>query len=163
MRMAWAKMTAETKAEKVRELVEKGEAYSTIAWRLGAPSRSAISGVVNRLRAAGEMPAAQKAEPKPTPTQAKRPAAPKPVVPAPAPIEPPTISISRAAAFDPLPGSDPLSIDVLTLTTCRWPVNGDGREAIFCGAHCELTEPYCTSHSRLAYQPRKEKRHGARP
>lgn len=61
------------------------------------------------------------------------------------------------------PVSSPVALLDLTSTTCRWPVDGDGAETLFCGAHCEPTDPYCPNHSRVACQPRKENRHAARP
>jgi hypothetical protein len=61
--------------------------------------------------------------------------------------------VSRARAFEPLPGLAPIHLTELTKTTCRWPVNGiDGSEPIFCGGHAP--QLYCSSHARMAYTPR---------
>jgi GcrA cell cycle regulator len=43
--------------------------------------------------------------------------------------------------------------------TCRWPV-GDpgGGEFYFCGGESMNDLPYCTHHSRIAYQPASDRR-----
>lgn len=49
-----------------------------------------------------------------------------------------------------------ISLDELTVKTCRWPY-GHG-PFTFCG--CEVASgPYCSAHKSLAYEPRKPKKH----
>ena len=58
----------------------------------------------------------------------------------------------RRRPFDPLPGIEPIRIeDMPRLGRCRWPVNGDGREAIFCGcATVPNTSAYCETHAQFS-------------
>lgn len=59
--------------------------------------------------------------------------------------------ISRARAFDPLPGLSPVLLTDIKPNQCHWPVNGlDGSEPIFCGGHA--SHLYCSSHARLSYK-----------
>ena len=42
----------------------------------------------------------------------------------------------------------------LTEETCRWPIGDPGSpEFFFCGGQALTSLPYCTYHSRVAYQP----------
>lgn len=52
-----------------------------------------------------------------------------------------------------------LKLIELTERTCKWP-NGDplSEDFSFCGADSTENSPYCTFHSRLAYQPAAERR-----
>ena len=52
----------------------------------------------------------------------------------------------------------------LTEKTCRWPI-GDpgGGEFYFCGGEAANDLPYCTHHSRIAYQPANDRRRDKRP
>ncbi|ACB97219.1 GcrA family cell cycle regulator [Beijerinckia indica] len=74
---------------------------------------------------------------------------------------------AQAPVPEPLPKMDvvvPLSerVTILELreSTCRWPI-GDPTQPDFrfCGAHkAPGTGPYCTYHSRIAYQPQQDRR-----
>ena len=49
---------------------------------------------------------------------------------------------------------------VLTITDhmCKWPIGDPGAEDFrFCGRRTEEEEPYCTAHSRVAYQPSRRR------
>jgi GcrA cell cycle regulator len=48
--------------------------------------------------------------------------------------------------------------------TCRWPI-GDpaGSDFYFCGGKPLTGLPYCTHHSRVAYQPATDRRRDRRP
>jgi GcrA cell cycle regulator len=47
----------------------------------------------------------------------------------------------------------------LTEDTCRWPIGDPGStEFFFCGGHTAPTAPYCSFHSRVAYQPVNDRR-----
>src|SRR5690606_14970245 len=58
-----------------------------------------------------------------------------------------------------VPISRNLGLIQLTERTCKWP-NGDPltEEFSFCGNDVGESGPYCTYHSRLAYQPASERR-----
>jgi GcrA cell cycle regulator len=58
-----------------------------------------------------------------------------------------------------VPISRRLRLVELTERTCKWP-NGDplAEDFSFCGTDAAETGPYCTYHSKLAYQPAAERR-----
>ncbi|MEW9808685.1 GcrA family cell cycle regulator [Mesorhizobium marinum] len=58
-----------------------------------------------------------------------------------------------------VPISRRLQLVQLSERTCKWP-NGDPltEEFSFCGNDCAETGPYCTYHSRIAFQPAAERR-----
>lgn len=58
-----------------------------------------------------------------------------------------------------MPTSRRLSLVQLSEKTCRWPV-GDPMSADFnfCGNECREASPYCSFHSKLAFQPASERR-----
>jgi GcrA cell cycle regulator len=58
-----------------------------------------------------------------------------------------------------MPTSRRLSLVQLSEKTCRWPV-GDPMSADFnfCGNECREASPYCSYHSKLAFQPASERR-----
>ena len=52
----------------------------------------------------------------------------------------------------------------LTDATCRWPVGDPGSaDFFFCGGQTKEDGPYCTHHSRVAYQPAADRRRDRRP
>ncbi len=71
----------------------------------------------------------------------------------------PHVVVSRERAFDPLPGSVPISLMECGPLTCRWAVDGlHGPGRLFCGRPKQPEVSYCASHARLAYQPASERR-----
>lgn len=146
--------------------------FAAIAKKLGAPSRNAVIGKVNRLglkpRGNGKAQAAERArQGKPAISAAgdcawggKRTArahAPKPDLPVPAPapepdpVPPPTRTVLRCES---------VTLDGLETNSCRWPL-GDPRDLAafrFCGApRAAPSHPfrnYCAEHERVAYAPR---------
>ncbi|MEM6460560.1 MAG: GcrA family cell cycle regulator [Pseudomonadota bacterium] len=52
-----------------------------------------------------------------------------------------------------------LTLTELTDKTCKWPVGDPMQEDFFfCGADCGESGPYCSYHSKLAYQPAAERK-----
>lgn len=165
----WQEMTSVEKRQAVKLRIAAGATYSKIADAIGAPNRYCVAGVVNRLRQIGELP--------PAPSKQETGAvggavgrlkarARREGMPAfhagniankaeSRKVDPGiSITITRAAAFDPIPGIEPIGFMQLGPRTCRWPVDGvDGREFLFCGAACEFEDSYCRSHKALAYAP----------
>jgi GcrA cell cycle regulator len=48
--------------------------------------------------------------------------------------------------------------------TCRWPVGDPGSaDFFFCGGETVADLPYCTHHSRVAFQPANDRRRDKRP
>lgn len=171
----WEYMSVDQKTKIVRKLANDGLSASAIAQKIpGDVSRNAVISHTHRYGI--KLARAQK----------KRITAdaPKKTAPAPKPVaKPPTKTIAAMPAitvvsarkiapasvapagdrrhpFDPLPGVEPLSIiDLPVLGRCRWPVNGDGREALFCGCvTVPNTNVYCETHAQFA-RP-KEAAHG---
>lgn len=167
----WEEMAKEARVEAVKILAAEGLSAGQIANRFRNASRSAIMGYVarNNINLSNQRLSQRlrersgKAEVRPHPGNIARKAAsrkfdpglkaePKPTSTPVAPAEE-IVPVSRARAFDPLPGRAPIHLTELTKTQCRWPVNGiDGSEPIFCGAHAGAV--YCNSHARMAYTPR---------
>ncbi len=167
----WPDMTAAEKKSAVKALILRGSSYVRIAKDLGAPNRHCVAGVVSRLRESGELP--------PSPSKHETGAAGGAVVRAKAKVRRDrtaglhagniankaesrksdpgmAVTISRAAAFEPLPGIDP--VPFTSNTGCKWSVDGvDGPGLICCGAPRELSQPYCETHRRLAHQSRHER------
>jgi GcrA cell cycle regulator len=73
--------------------------------------------------------------------------------------EPVARQVLRPAENVVVPISRQLGLLQLTERTCKWP-NGDplAEEFSFCGNEAGESGPYCTYHSRLAYQPASERR-----
>ncbi|WP_370671660.1 GcrA family cell cycle regulator, partial [Nitratireductor aquibiodomus] len=73
--------------------------------------------------------------------------------------EPVARTYLRPTADVVVPISRKLELVQLTETTCKWP-NGDplSEDFSFCGNEAGENGPYCTYHSRLAYQPASERR-----
>jgi hypothetical protein len=69
----------------------------------------------------------------------ERPAVPQPVCDAPDAANAETVRLLDAA-----PGQ------------CRFPVAGEGRELLVCGARKRLGRVYCADHCRMAYLPRRQ-------
>jgi len=65
----------------------------------------------------------------------------------------------RPASDVVVPISRRLQLVQLSERTCKWP-NGDplSEDFSFCGAETGETGPYCTYHSRIAFQPAAERR-----
>lgn len=163
----WKDLSAAEKRAAVKPMILAGKSYVEIARVLQISNRNSVAGVVTRLRELGELPPARskKAVGKDggqvvrANAQARR----KPkasgldainiAVRAENRAEAPGIAISRAAAFDPLPGQIPAAF--VENHGCRWPVDGiDGPGLLACGAAKEPEHVYCADHRRLAYVPR---------
>ena len=160
------------RVELLKKLWAEGLSASQIATQLGGVSRNAVIGKVHRLklsgrgRASAAQPRAKKA---PAASPAKS-AASRPMRTVAASIgatalavqfdaEPVARQALRPAENVVVPISRQLGLLQLTERTCKWP-NGDplAEEFSFCGNEAGESGPYCTYHSRLAYQPASERR-----
>lgn len=168
-------MSPEEKRAAVRELFVAGNSYVEIAEGLGAPNRHCVAGVVSRLRKFGELaptPGRKKAgadggalvKVNTRKTREKRElkasglAAVNIAVRTEHRAEAPGIAISRAAAFEPIPGIRPVTLMQFGPFTCKWPVDGiDGPARLFCGAEKEPEHSFCAAHRRLAYTSQNER------
>lgn len=65
-------------------------------------------------------------------------------------------ALSKARAFDPIPGSEPVPWLERASGQCCWPVGGEGSETLSCGLSCgEAT--YCDAHLKLRGYPDRPK------
>ena len=170
----------EDRVELLKKLWSDGLSASQIAAELGSVTRNAVIGKVHRLGLSGRAknPAAasapRSAAPRKTPTRSPShpmtggqatvqggmtrganalaaqyaPEAQAEVEPAPAPSEDVVI-----------PFSERVTIMELREYMCRWPM-GDPTTAEFrfCGGRSQTGMPYCSYHSRIAYQPASDRR-----
>lgn len=160
--------------ETVRQMVElykKGWSADRIYREIGAASRSAVLGKLNRLGYGRVQPAVPKKKGKSHPrrNQARKPGAiarlrqggprgrPQ------GPYHPPTVSPSRfAGAFVVPEGADLVAYEDLTPRVCQWPY-GDRLPYRFCGGKREEGSPYCAAHRAIATsskQPGNEEEDG---
>lgn len=160
----WTEMTKEQRIEKLKPLVGEGLSAGQIAMHFGNCSRNAVIGYLAR-HDVGYKGKGRTGRPVKAAKLVRAPArAPKPLMDIPS-IEraKPAVNpapdlvdlgpIAKGNAFLPINGIEPVHLTDLGRQQCHWPVNGlDGNEPIFCGAPSLKT--YCTSHQRLAYQPR---------
>lgn len=122
-------------------------------------TRSAVGGVVHRLRARGEKLDHSTPIPVPFRDKIKKQAATateKPATIDPQPTRKPMMEIiAQTAATEPPPTRQCRLLD-LTSTTCRWPL-GDPSHAdfYFCGELPENGYPYCSFHCCKAYIPNR--------
>jgi GcrA cell cycle regulator len=161
------------RVELLRKLWSEGLSASQIAAQLGGVSRNAVIGKVHRLKLSsrGRATPAPSRQKKPTHGGGTMRSAPR------APSRPITTSIGATALqveFDAepqlrhmprpvedvvVPISRRLKLIELTEHTCKWP-NGDplAEDFNFCGNDSLDSGPYCTYHSRIAFQPASERR-----
>ena len=136
---------------------------SQIAGELGSITRNAVIGKVHRLGLSGRAKSPASASPrsrKPRSHQMLR-------------VSRPAIrgntALAHAFEYDLEP--EPELIDnvipigqrrtllELTEETCRWPIGDPGTaDFFFCGGQSMTSLPYCSYHSRVAYQPASDRR-----
>ncbi len=165
--------TAE-RVELLRKLWSEGLSASQIAAQLGSVTRNAVIGKVHRLKLSSRGRATA------TPTRQKKTTSAAPGVrtasrPASVTRSVTTIGATalqtqfeaepvaryqlRPAENVVVPISRRLQLVQLSERTCKWP-NGDplSEDFSFCGNDAAETGPYCTYHSRIAFQPAAERR-----
>jgi GcrA cell cycle regulator len=163
--MTWT----DERVESLKKLWGEGLSASQIAAELGGITRNAVIGKVHRLGLSGRAKSPASAAPRPRKARAhthlmrvSRPA-----------IRGNT-ALAHAYDFEPEPEPElvdnviPLgqrrSILELTEETCRWPIGDPGsNDFFFCGGQTGAGTPYCTYHSRVAYQPAGDRRRDRRP
>lgn len=169
--MSWT----DERVEKLTKLWADGLSASQIAAELGGVSRNAVIGKVHRLNLPGRAKSGGSGG-----GRSKR------VASAPrgggyggrssAPRSTPRSSGATALKHDVLadaiaeidmrpiedvvvPISRRLPLTELTEKTCKWPIGDPMQDDFyFCGVDCDDTDPYCTYHSKLAFQPTAERK-----
>ena len=161
------------RVEMLKKLWSEGLSASQIAAEIGSVTRNAVIGKVHRLGLSGRGKAKSSSHQR-VKKPSRAPSAPGAIadqVPlstgtiAPIPL---TMEQEPVATMDDVvvPMSERVTIMDLRESMCRWPM-GDPTKAEFrfCGARSVTGLPYCTHHSRIAYQPvadRKRDRRFAR-
>ena len=161
------------RVELLRKLWSEGLSASQIAAQLGSVTRNAVIGKVHRLKLSsrGRTTVAAPRQKKTSSSAGGS----KSATRAPTVTRSITTSIGATALqtqFDVepvvryrpaqdvvVPISRRLQLVQLSERTCKWP-NGDPltEEFSFCGNDTAETGPYCTYHSRVAFQPASERR-----
>lgn len=161
------------RVELLRKLWSEGLSASQIAAQLGSVTRNAVIGKVHRLKlssrgrtavaaprqkkvasSAGGSKAATRA---PTVTRTVTASIGATALQTQFEVEP--VVRYRPAEDVVVPISRRLQLVQLSERTCKWP-NGDPltEDFSFCGTDTADTGPYCTYHSRIAFQPAAERR-----
>jgi GcrA cell cycle regulator len=161
--MAWT----EDRVEVLTKLWAEGLSASQIAKQLGGVTRNAVIGKVHRLglsgRAKPSNPAKKAARKTATTARARvtrAPSAPRKPRQAVAAAPPPPPPIEAK----PMANGKYATMMTIRDHMCKWPIGDPGQsEFRFCGRKTEdKDEPYCTAHSRVAYQPSRRRGGGVR-
>jgi GcrA cell cycle regulator len=160
--MSWTDERVET----LKKLWLDGLSASQIATELGGVTRNAVIGKVHRIGLSGR---ARATTPARTAPKAKPAATPQPTVagnlklkPQAKPEAQPVAEVAPKPALN-IVGEEPKSrratILMLSERICKWPI-GDPSKADFhfCGCPSQSSSPYCDYHTKLAYQPVRERR-----
>jgi GcrA cell cycle regulator len=159
--MTWT----DERVESLKKMWTDGMSASRIAAELGGVTRNAVIGKVHRLGLSGRAKSPSSAAPRPRKARSHshllR-------------VSRPSIRGNTALAqayeldFEPepelvdniIPLGQRRTILELTEETCRWPIGDPGSvEFFFCGGQTVSGLPYCSYHSRVAYQPAGDRRH----
>jgi GcrA cell cycle regulator len=159
--MGWT----DERVELLKKLWADGLSASQIAAELGGITRNAVIGKVHRLGLSGRAKSPSSASPRPrkarTSSHMMR-------------VPRAAIRGNTALAYDYEVAPEPELIEIpeqqrktlleLNERTCRWPVGDPGSsDFYFCGGDAEPEAPYCSHHSRVAYQPASDRRRDKRP
>jgi GcrA cell cycle regulator len=157
------------RVELLKKLWTDGLSASQIAAELGGITRNAVIGKVHRLGLSGRAKSPSSTAPRPRKARA----------------HPHMMRVARPAmrgntalaqAFEYEVEAEPELVDniipigqrcnllELTEETCRWPIGDPGSaDFFFCGGQTMTALPYCSHHSRIAYQPAGDRRRDRRP
>lgn len=140
--MSWT----DERVEKLKKLWSDGLSASQIARTLGEVTRNAVIGKVHRLGLSGR--ATTSRIDRPRAHQMRRPPRPRLIVPEAIPVE-------EAR----LPNGDYATVMTVREGMCKWPIGDPSSDEFhFCGNQSGSSTPYCTAHSRMAYQPTQNRR-----
>jgi GcrA cell cycle regulator len=155
--MGWT----EERVAMLTKLWADGLSASQIAAELGGITRNAVIGKVHRLGLSGRAKSPSSSSPRP-----RKPRSSSHMMRVP---RAGGIRGNTALAYDYSPEPEPELIEIpveqrknllqLTEATCHWPVGDPGStDFFFCGGESIENSPYCSFHSRVAYQPASERR-----
>jgi GcrA cell cycle regulator len=158
--MGWT----DERVELLKKLWSEGLSASQIAAELGGITRNAVIGKVHRLGLSGRAKSPSSAAPRPR----------KPRSSGMIRVSRPAIRGNTALAYEYEVEPEPELLEIpmeqrktllqLNEHTCRWPVGDPGAaDFFFCGGETANELPYCSYHSRVAYQPANDRRRDRRP
>jgi GcrA cell cycle regulator len=158
--MGWT----DERVELLKKLWSEGLSASQIAAELGGITRNAVIGKVHRLGLSGRAKSPSTAAPRPR----------KPRSSGMIRVSRPAIRGNTALAYDYEVEPEPELLEIpmeqrktllqLNEHTCRWPVGDPGAaDFFFCGGKTANELPYCSYHSRVAYQSANDRRRDRRP
>lgn len=154
--MGWT----DERVELLKKLWADGLSASQIAAELGGITRNAVIGKVHRLGLSGRAKSPSSAAPRPRKARSSghmlR-------------VQRPQMRGNTALAYEYEAEPEPELVEIpveqrktllqLSDKTCRWPVGDPGSpEFFFCGGDAANELPYCSFHSRVAYQPTDRRR-----
>jgi GcrA cell cycle regulator len=153
--------------ERVAQLTKlwaDGLSASQIAAELGGITRNAVIGKVHRLGLSGRAKSPSSSSPRPRKARSSGMMR----------VSRPSMRGNTALAYDYDLEPEPELIEIpmeqrktllqLNEKTCRWPVGDPGSvDFFFCGGEAANELPYCSYHSRVAYQPLNDRRRDKRP
>jgi len=166
--MTWT----DERVEQLKKLWSEGLSASQIAAELGGITRNAVIGKVHRLGLSGRTKAPSTTTPRPRKPRTTH------MIRVARPVVRGNTALAHAYAYDyeaepeqaPVENVVPMgqrrTLLQLNEQTCRWPIGDPAtQDFYFCGGHALTGLPYCTHHSRIAYQPpaaRRDKRPAGR-
>ena len=162
--MSWT----DERVESLKKMWSDGFSASQIAAELGGITRNAVIGKVHRLGLSGRAKSPSSAAPRPRKARAhshlmrvSRPSIRGNT--ALAHVYELDIEAEPELADNIIPLGQRRTILELTEETCRWPIGDPGSaEFFFCGGQTVSGLPYCSYHSRVAYQPVGDRRRDRR-
>src|ERR1044072_6323713 len=161
--MTWT----DERVELLRKLWTDGLSASQIAAELGGITRNAVIGKVHRLGLSGRAKSPSSSAPR-----ARKPRS--PIMRASRPMTRGSSALALAYELEPYqdpelintvtPLGQPRTLLELNEDPCRWPIGDPATpEFFFCGGKPLTGLPYCSYHSRVAYQPANERRRNRKP
>jgi GcrA cell cycle regulator len=162
-------MWTDERVELLKKLWAEGLSASQIAAELGGITRNAVIGKVHRLGLSGRAKSPSSTSPRPRKPRAQghmmRLA--RPTMrgnTALAPMYETEIDLEPELIENIIPIGQRCTLLELSDSKCRWPIGDPGTtEFFFCGGAPVEGVPYCSYHSRLAYQPVSDRRRDRRP
>jgi len=157
------------RVELLKKLWADGLSASQIAAELGSITRNAVIGKVHRLGLSGRAKS-----PSANPARPRKARAANHVLRVSRPVTRGNTALAHAYEVEieaepevvdnVIPIGQRRTLLELSEGTCHWPVGDPGSpEFFFCGGPSLTGLPYCTHHSRIAYQPPSDRRRSNRP
>ena len=162
--MSWT----DERVELLKKLWSDGLSASQIAGELGGVTRNAVIGKVHRLGLSGRAKSSSPGVARPRKQRAPG------MMRVSRPMSRGNTALAHAYEHDMepvpelidhvIPMGQRRTILELNEDTCRWPIGDPGSpEFFFCGGNTLNSLPYCSHHSRVAYQPISDRRKNPRP